>query len=158
MKFLLIFSILGTIISSSSANEDVSGGGGGGFGGGGGNASSCVAPPPFDDASLLDASSAIRMVMSITTGDYFVHLVEGARMQARVVGGTGIDSAVTSSGGNGAGQARLVSDAASIGGGGIVGILTVGGHADEMCGAINEALSKNVTVVSFDTPTKCAAP
>ena len=140
MKFLLVFSILGTFSSSSANEDDVSGGGS--------NASSCVAPPPFDDASL-ESIPAIRMVMSITTGDYFVHLVEGARMQAQVVGGTGIDFALTSSGGDdGAGQARLVSDAASLGG--VVGILTVGGHADEMCGAIDGALSNNVTVVSFD--------
>jgi hypothetical protein len=60
MKFLLIFSILGTI-SSSGANEDVSGGGGGG-----GNASSCVAPSPVRTMRVSRRPfPALRMVMSI---------------------------------------------------------------------------------------------
>jgi hypothetical protein len=64
MKFLLIFSILGTI-SSSGANEDVSGSGGGG-GGGGGNASSCVAPSPVRTMRVSRRPlPALRMVMSI---------------------------------------------------------------------------------------------
>ena len=99
------------------------------------------------------------MVMSITTGDYFANLIEGARMQALLVGSTGIDVVVTSSGGDDAEQARLVSDAASAaGGGGVVGILTVGGHADAMCGPINADLTNNLTVVSFDLEGGACSP
>jgi hypothetical protein len=72
---------------------------------------------------------------------------------------TGIDVVVTSSGGDDAEQARLVSDAASAaGGGGVVGILTVGGHADAMCGPINAALTNNLTVVSFDLEGGACSP
>ncbi|KAL3789842.1 hypothetical protein ACHAW5_010972 [Stephanodiscus triporus] len=162
MKFPLISSIFVTS-SLSSANVDAYGDSAASSSSSSSSPSSCVVPPPFDEASLATKGKpAIRIVMSITTGTFFAELIEGALAQARLVGATGVDAAVTSSDGDDVEQARLVSDAVTNlttttttttttgGGGDNVGIITVDGTADSMCDAINAALMKNVSVVSFD--------
>jgi ABC-type sugar transport system substrate-binding protein len=111
MKLLYLLSIL----AASRGEED----------------SSCPALPPFD----AKPRPTIHVVMSITTGNYFVELLAGARLQAQRIGDFGVDMKVVSSEGDDVKQSELVLEAAqdNI----TVGILTVDGSAEAMCGAID---------------------
>jgi len=93
--------------------------------------SSCPAPPPFD----VKPRPTIHVVMSRTTGNFFVELLEGARLQSQGIGDSGVDMKVVSSEGDNVKQAELVLEAAQDSS--TVGILTVDGHAEFMCGAID---------------------
>ena len=107
---------------------------------------SCPTPPPFDVAKPLPS---IYFVMKITTGEYFTELLAGAREQARSVGDSGVAIKVVSSEGYDAKQADLVLEAAQDDT--TIGILTVDGSADTLCGAISSVISDTeVSIVSFD--------
>ena len=110
----------------------------------------CLTPPPFNDPlAVADDKPTIHVIMSITTGDYFTQLIEGIKLQAERIGETGVGIKVSSADGDDVKQAQLVLDAAQDDR--AVGILTVDGHADNMCDAISNILKNTeIQVVSFD--------
>jgi len=105
----------------------------------------CTTPAPFANFT----QPTIHIVMSITTGDYFTQLLEGAKLQAAKIDSKNeVQVAMSQSDGDDTIQAQLILDAANDPN--TVGILTVDGHADTLCDAINTATNITLPVVSFD--------
>jgi len=113
----------------------------------------CTTPTPFDNDK-----QTIHIVMSITTGDFFTQLLEGAKLQAAKINSkNSVQVAISQSDGDDTKMTQNILDAANDPN--TIGILTVDGHADTLCDAIDTALNTtNVkSVVSFDfRGNKCA--
>jgi len=96
--------------------------------------------------------------MSITTGDFFTQLLEGAKLQAAKIDSKNeVKVAISQSDGDDSIMAQKILDAANDPN--TIGILTVDGYAGLLCDAIDTALNTtNVkSVVSFDfRGNKCA--
>lgn len=87
--------------------------------------------------------------MSITTGDFFTQLIEGAKLQAAKIDSENeVQVSISQSDGDDDVMAQLILDAAADVN--TVGILTVDGHADTLCDAINTVTNDTMPVVSFD--------
>ena len=117
----------------------------------------CTTPAPFAN---IENGPTIHIVMSITTGDFFTQLLEGAKLQAAKIDSENeVQVAISQPYGDDKflDQAELIDAAANDPN--TVGILTVDGSAGNLCDAINTALNTtNVkSVVSFDfRGDKCA--
>jgi len=105
----------------------------------------CTTPALFDNVE----QPTIHIVMSITTGDFFTQLLEGAKLQAAKIDSKNeVQVAISQSDGDDDVMAKLILDAATDPNS--VGILTVDGHADTLCDVINKVTNDTVPVVSFD--------
>jgi len=106
----------------------------------------CTTPAPFIDNV---EQPTIHIVMSITTGDFFTQLLEGAKLQAAKIDSKNeVQVAISQSDGDDSIMAQLILDAANDPN--TIGILTVDGHADTLCDTINTVTNDTVPVVSFD--------
>ncbi|KAL3924925.1 MAG: hypothetical protein SGILL_000746 [Bacillariaceae sp.] len=114
---------------------------------GGQEEATCNAPAPFDASA---APSDVYIILGVSTGGFFQDLLSGMMTQAPFIGESGVNPVIMEAeNGDFAEMATFVTEAAQ--NKKTVGIVTVDGSQESMCGAIQEAIeTHNVSVVSFD--------